>query len=287
MKRRRLLLGALGFLAVAAGLAAWKPLAAFNLLVPKDGGAELAKADVAYGPLPRQRLDIYRPAHAAKTLPVILFLYGGAWDSGSRQDYAFAGQALASRGYLVVIPDYRLVPEVRFPDFLRDCALAMHWTRANAAKFGGDGDRVVLAGHSAGAYNAAMLVLDPRWLGGDRTAVRGLVTLAGPFDFLPLDDPASIAAFSHWPRLQETQPVHFANPNAPPVLLLHGAGDIRVRPRNSLRLKAELDRVGAKADLRLYPGVSHAGILLALSRPLRGGAPTLDDIDRFARQVTQ
>lgn len=287
MTCRRLLLGALGLLAGAASLAAWKPLTAFNLLVPKDSGAELAKADIVYGPLPRQRLDIYRPAHAAKTLPVILFLYGGAWDSGRRQDYTFVGQALAARGYLVVIPDYRLVPEVRFPDFLRDCALALRWTRVNAAIFGGDGERVVLAGHSAGAYNAAMLALDPHWLGGNRTAVRGLVTLAGPFDFLPLDDPASVAAFSRWPRLQETQPVHFASQNVPPVLLLHGSDDERVRPRNSQRLKDELAKSGAKADLQLYRGVSHAGILLALSRPLRGTAPVLDDIDRFARRMTQ
>ncbi|RXR30781.1 alpha/beta hydrolase [Sphingobium fluviale] len=287
MKRRRLFLGALGLLAGAASIAAWKPLTAFNLLVPKDDTAGRVQTDLAYGPLPRQRLDIYRPVRPDKNLPVIVFLYGGAWDSGRRQDYAFVGQALASRGYLVVIPDYRLVPEVRFPDFLRDCALALQWTRANAAKFGGDGDRVVLAGHSAGAYNAAMLALDPRWLGGNRTAVRGLVTLAGPFDILPLDDPASIAAFSHWPRLQETQPVHFANPNALPVLLLHGADDNRVRPRNSLRLKAELDRVGAKADLHLYPDMSHAGILLALAQPLRGTAPALNDIDHFTRRVTR
>lgn len=281
-----MLLAALVVLAGTAAVAAWKPLAAFNLLVPKDSAAQIAQSDLAYGALPRQRLDIYRPVHAAKNLPVILFFYGGGWGSGRRQDYAFVGQALAARGYLVIIPDYRLVPDVRFPDFLRDCAEALHWTRHNAARFGGDGERVVVAGHSAGAYNAAMLALDARWLGDDHEVVRGLVTLAGPFDFLPLDDPASIAAFSRWPRLEQTQPVRFASLTAPPALLLHGADDDRVRPRNSQRLKAMMDEAGARADLHLYPATAHVGILLSLARPLRSTAPALDDIDRFAQEVT-
>jgi len=174
---------------------------------------------------------------------------------------------------------------VHFPDFLRDCAEAVRWVRSHAREHGGDGERIVLAGHSAGAYNAAMLALDPQWLGPDRAAVRGLAGLATPADFLPLDDPASIATFSRWPRLEETQPIHFAAAGAPPVLLLHGEGDERVRPRNSLHLKAALDRAGAEAELRLYPGVDHVRILLALSRPLRGSVPVLDDIDRFARRV--
>ncbi len=287
MKLGRLLLGAFVILAGTAGLAVWRPLTAFNLLVPKDSSAQLVRSDVAYGALPRQRLDIYRPVNRAKNLPIIVFFYGGAWDSGRRQDYTFVGQALAARGYLVVIPDYRLVPEVRFPDFLRDCVEALRWTRANAVRFGGDGERLILAGHSAGAYNAAMLALDPRWLGEDRAAVRGLVTLAGPFDFLPLDDPASIAAFSRWPRLAETQPISFVTRTAPPALLLHGVDDNRVRPRNSRRLDAAMRRAGAQAELRLYPSMTHAGILLALARPLRGTAPVLDDIDRFARQATR
>lgn len=287
MRLRRLLLGAFAVLAGSAGLAAWRPLTAFNLLVPKDAAAQLVQSDVAYGALPRQRLDIYRPVNRAKNLPIIMFFYGGAWDSGRRQDYTFVGRALAARGYLVVIPDYRLVPEVHFPDFLRDCAEALRWTRANAARFGGDGERLILAGHSAGAYNSAMLALDPRWLGEDRAAVRGLVTLAGPFDFLPLDDPASIATFSRWPHLAETQPISFVTRTAPPALLLHGADDDRVRPRNSRRLDAAMRRAGAQAELRLYPTTTHAGILLALARPLRGSAPVLDDIDRFARQATR
>ena len=272
-------------LLIGAGLAAWRPLAAFSLMVPEDAGSRRVAKGLAYGPDPRQKLDVYAPVGGGRDLPVVVFFYGGAWDSGRRQDYGFAGRALAARGYVVVVPDYRLVPEVHFPDFLRDCAQAVRWARREAGRYGGDGGRVVLAGHSAGAYNAAMLALDPRWLGADRAAVRGLVALAGPFDFLPLDDPASIATFSRWPRLAETQPITFAGAGAPPALLLHGADDERVRPRNSQRLKAALDRAGTRAVLKLYPAMTHAGILLALSRPWRGGAPVLEDVDRFVREV--
>ena len=212
-------------------------------------------AGVAYGAGPRQRLDVYAPVAPQNSLrPVVVFFYGGAWSSGRREDYAFVGRALAAQGFVVVVPDYRLVPEVRFPTFLEDSAAAVRWARENAAAFGGDGKRITLVGHSAGAYNAAMLALDPRWLGPDRAAVRGFVTLAGPFDFLPLDDPATIAAFGAWPRPEETQPVFHATADDPPALLLHGAADDRVRLRNSEALKARLDAVGGGPELIVCPG---------------------------------
>lgn len=287
MRFWRSLLAVSAVAAMASGLAAWRPLTVFNYIVPKHSAASLVESDIAYGEHLRQRLDIYRPVHAQKNIPVVVFFYGGAWDSGRRQDYTFVGQALASRGYLVVIPDYRLVPDVRFPDFLLDCASAVRWTRHNAERWGGDGNRIVLVGHSAGAYNAAMLALDSRFLGGDHKAVRGFVALAAPLDFLPLDDPASIAAFSHWPRLDETQPVNFVTRTTPPALLLHGEADERVRVRNSRRLKMLMDAAGARAELRIYPGVSHAGILLALAEVFRGMAPALDEIDRFVSEVSR
>ena len=140
--------------------------------------------DAAFGNNPRQRLDVYRPRTIGPAaLPIIIFFYGGSWSSGSKSGYSFVGRALASRGFLVVIPDYRLVPEARFPVFLEDNAMAVRWVRAHGAALGGEPGRLILAGHSAGAYNAAMLALDPRWLGIDRQWVCGLIGLAGPYDF--------------------------------------------------------------------------------------------------------
>ncbi len=259
------------------------PLSAFNALVPKDKGAMRVGGSIAYGPDPRQRLDIYAPR---APLPVIVFFYGGSWNSGERGGYGFAARALASRGFVVVVPDYRLVPQVRFPAFLEDGAAAIRWVADNVAQHGGDGTRIVLVGHSAGAYNAAMLALDPRWLGDARARVRGFAGLAGPYDFLPLDGPITTAAFGDWPVPAETQPIHFAGPGDPPALLLGGSDDDTVLPRNGHALATRLTAAGVPVTVREYPGVGHVGIMTAIARPLRGKAPVLADVVEFARLVT-
>jgi acetyl esterase/lipase len=285
---KRLLLAIAALLILGAMAFAIDPLGSFNALMPKDRASALVADGVAYGDGPRMRLDVYAPrAAAAPSRPVIVFFYGGSWNSGRRQGYAFAGRALAARGFVVIVPDYRLVPEVRYPDFLSDCAAAVHWARVHASAYGGDGERIVLAGHSAGAYNAAMLALDPALLGPDRAAVRGFAGLAGPYDFLPLDDKATVAAFGRWPRAGETQPIHWAAAGAPPALLLHGAEDLRVKPRNSRALAARLGAAGVEARLKLYPGIGHLGILTALAVPFRRQAPALADLASFAHEVTR
>ena len=174
-------------LSFAALLAGCSPLKSFNAVLPKDGGSRLVGRDLAFASGERGRLDLYAPkgTAAGAKLPVIVFFYGGSWSSGDKDGYGFVGRALAAQGFLVAVPDYRLVPEVRFPGFVEDGAAAVKWVRANAARYGGDPDRLVLAGHSAGAYNAAMLALDEKWLGADRAAVKGFAGLAGPYDFLP------------------------------------------------------------------------------------------------------
>lgn len=260
-------------------------LTLFNALMPKDPGSRRIASAIPYGDDPRQRLDLYAPRRPGPH-PVIVFFYGGAWDSGHRQGYAFAARALAARGFVVAVPDYRLVPQVRYPDFVRDGAAAVKWVRAHAADHGGDGERVLLAGHSAGAYIAAMLALDPEWLGSAHRAVRGLVGLAGPYDFLPLDDPASIAAFGDWPDLPATQPIAYARATSPLALLLHGEPDTRVKPRHSIALAKALGDAGSEVRLKLYPALNHAAIVTALALPLRHKAPVLADIATFARDVT-
>ena len=276
--------------AMLAALAATgcSPLTAFNALMPKDGGTFRAARDIPYGPDPRQKLDVYAPRRpATRPLPTIVFFYGGSWNSGARSGYGFAGRALASRGFVVVVPDYRLVPAVRFPAFLQDNAAAVRWAEANVARYGGDGGRIVLIGHSAGAYDAAMLALDPQWLGSGRAAIRGFAGLAGPYDFLPLDGPVTIAAFGGWPVPAETQPIHFAGPGDPPALLLTGTNDDMVRPGNSTALAARLEAAGVPTTVRRYPGIGHVGIVTALARPFRRKAPVLNDLAAFAARVTQ
>jgi acetyl esterase/lipase len=256
--------------------------------VPKDRGAEQIARDLAFAPGPRGTLDLYRPRRmtAGSKLPVIVFFYGGSWNSGDKSGYGFAGRALAAQGFLVAIPDYRLVPEVRFPAFLEDGAAAVRWVRANAGRFGGDPDRIVIAGHSAGAYNAAMLSLDPRWLGEDRRAVRGFAGLAGPYDFLPLDGPITRAAFGGAADLEATQPVNFAGPGDPPTLLMVAGEDRLVGRRNSANLASALAKAGVPVETRTYPNVGHAGLVTALSTLFRGKAPVVRDLTDFAKRVT-
>ena len=261
----------------------------FNTVVPKDDGAGRIVHDAAFAPGPRGRIDIYAPTRptGAGLRPVIVFLYGGSWSSGTKDGYGFVGRALAARGFLVAIPDYRLVPEVRFPAFVEDGAAAVRWVRGHAAEWGGDPDRLVLVGHSAGAYNAAMLAYDPRWLGSDRAAIRGFAGLAGPYDFDPYDGPIASAAFKGAGEARATQPVTHVAPGAPPALLATGDKDTTVRPANSDSLAARLTEVGSSATLRRYPAVGHVGILTAIAQPWRRRAPVLDDVAEFAARVTR
>jgi acetyl esterase/lipase len=274
--------------ALAILLSACSPLRTFNAVVPKDPGAVRIAQDQSFRAGPRGSLDLYAPrgTRADARLPVIVFLYGGSWNSGEKGSYSFAGYALARRGFLVAIPDYRLYPEVRYPAFIEDGAAAVRWLRANAGRFGGDPDRLVLVGHSAGAYNAAMLALDPQWLGRDRAAIRGWAGMGGPYSFLPLDSPATIAAFGGTADLPATQPTAFVSANSPPALLITGAKDTLVRPRNAERMAAAYAAAGAPVETRVYPDVGHAGLVTALSTLLRRKAPALDDVTAFAQRVT-
>lgn len=270
-------------------LGACSPLKTFNAVIPKDDGGTQSAEGVAYGPDERQRLDVYVPdteQAADVTRPIVVFFYGGSWNSGTRNGYDFVGRALASRGFVTMIPDYRLVPDVTYPAFVEDGAEAVRWARANAARYGGNPDKVVLVGHSAGAYIAAMLAVDERWLENDRSAVKGLVGLAGPYDFVPFDGSVTRAAFGQWPDPKETQPVTWAGAGDPPALLLTGQDDETVFPYNSERLAAKLRGGGVAAEVRKYPDLGHIGIVTAIAKPLRGKAPVLDDVAAFVEQVT-
>lgn len=251
-------------------------------------GAKRVATGVAFGKDPRLTLDLYAPSSTrgnnAAALPVVIFFYGGGWVAGSRGDYGFAGAGFASQGFIAVVPNYRLVPGVRFPTFVEDSALAVKWARDNVAKYGGDPKRISLAGHSSGAYNAAMIALDRHYLtdiGVDPGIVRAAALLAGPYDFYPFTEIRSRDALGQWPRPAETQPISFARADAPPMLLAAGTADDVVKPRNSEALAARLKQLGALVELRLYPGKSHVDLAMSLSRPFRGKTPALADSAAF------
>ena len=261
-------------------------LTGINRAIPGDGNARLAARGLAYGSADRQRLDVWTPGRpaAGAGLPVVIFFYGGGWVAGSRQDYGFAGSAFAGKGFVTIIPDYRLVPGVRFPTFVQDGALAVKWARDHVADYGGDPNRITLAGHSAGGYNAAMLALDRRYLtavGVDPGIVRAAALFAAPLDFYPFTEVRGREAFGAWPRPAETQAINYASANAPPLFLAAGTADIVVMPRNSQAMAARLTSLGAPVTLRLYPGKGHVDLAKALSKPFRGTAPLLAESAAF------
>ncbi len=277
MRRAALVLAAVALVATGCS-----PLGLLNWVNPEPG---YDRVELAYGGHPRQRLDLYRPKGVAGALPVVVFFYGGGWEAGDRAGYRFAALALVEQGFVVAVPDYRVHPEVGFPAFLEDSAKAVAFVRAHAAQHGGDPKRIFLMGHSAGAYNAAMLALDERLLAAEGvpvSAISGMVGLAGPYDFLPLTSKTLQTIFAE-PDMSKTQPITFARKDAPPMLLATGDGDGTVYPRNTRNLGRRLSELGAPVETIEYAGLGHAGIVIALSPLFRGTAPVLDDVTRFLR----
>lgn len=275
---------------LAAILSACSPpgmLNGLDKLTGSGAGVEHAAGGMFFG-AHGQKLDVWRPkGQAERARPVLIFWYGGGWVKGARGEYGFAARAYASRGFVVVVPDYRKVPGVRFPAFLKDGAQAVKWTRDNIARYGGDPDRIALAGHSAGAYTVAMLALDKRWLQAeqvDPAIVKAGVGLSGPYDFYPFTGRA-VAAMEGVDDPMATQPVAFARADAPPLLLVTSSDDTVVRPRNAVNLTSRLQALGALVEYRNYPGRSHEEVVMALSKPFRGKAHVLDDSVAFLNKA--
>lgn len=283
MTRRRLLAPLIA--APLAGLvAACTPLALLNRLGPRDRGARLLARDLAYGDDPRQTMDVYGPPGAPRhSLPVVVFFYGGGWEDGRKADYGWAAQALAARGFLVFLPDYRLVPQVHFPAFIEDAAEATARAAAISDDYGGDPGRLAVAGHSAGAHLALMIALDRRYMQavGRPDLIKAAAGLAGPYEFLPFNVPSAINAFGRAPDPTLTQPITFVRKDAPPIWLGHGTSDVVVHDEDSILLDRALKQVGASSELRLYPGLNHADLIATFSPLFRKKAPVLDDLSRF------
>jgi len=261
--------------------------------------------NVPYGKDARQQIDVYRDRHVGEGAPVVVFLYGGSWQTGSKSDYEFVAAALARRGYLTFVPDYRVYPQTRYPGFIEDAAHAVAFARSHAAQYGGDPKRLILVGHSAGAYLVGMLALDPHWLGavgmvpGDLLAAVGL---AGPYDFLPLQDDTlkrifappeagnvraveglAVAQLGKTPL--DTQPIAHVDDlpaaQVPPMLLLAGRDDKIVDPGNTDRLAAALRVHGNQVTVIRYKRSGHRIIIGAFAPMLRFLSPSFNDVLQY------
>ncbi len=272
------------------------PAALLNFTVPRRGYKVLR--DIAYGTGLRHRLDLYLPESTSvrasdkspadrEENPVVVFFYGGAFRAGRKSEYRFVGEALATAGIIVAVPDYRIYPEARFPDFLQDGAQAVTRVREIAAYHGGNSERLFIAGHSAGAYIAVMLAADERWLrrrGSDGSWVRGVIGLSGRYHDSPTQDEIANVIFQGPPR-DETRPASFIRGRCPPMLLAAGSRESGVVLASKQNLAAHLRQTRNEVEETLYAGVGHAGIVAALAPGFRGRAPVRADIIRFVNAL--
>jgi acetyl esterase/lipase len=274
---------------VLALLSGCSLMGVLNSLVPSD--TYKLFQDTSYGALPRHKLDVYTPKQAAPNggYPVVVFFYGGAWNRGEKADYKFVGEALASRGILTLVADYRLYPEVRYPEFLNDCAMALAYGLEKSASLNGNPKLVFVMGHSAGAYNASMLALDSRWLktvGHSPAELAGFIGLAGPYDFIPMTNTDTQPVFFHPNYPAGSQTIDYASASAPRTFLGAAKEDNLVNPqRNSVGLHDRLKTAGAPVTLQMYDRVNHITLVAALGAPFRWLAPVLDDVVVFVNST--
>ncbi|KPX43742.1 Esterase/lipase/thioesterase protein [Pseudomonas savastanoi pv. glycinea] len=273
--------------AVLAALSGCSPLKLLNTLNPT--GPVDHVYGVAYGQDPRNTLDVYTPQTKPANAPVVVFFYGGSWNTGSKANYAFVGEALAARGMVVVIADYRLYPQVRYPSFLEDSAKALAWAHKHAKTYGGDPDRLYVMGHSAGAYNAAMLALDPRWLtreGLSPSILSGWIGLAGPYDFLPIENADVKPVFFFPDSPPDSQPINHVSSSAPPALLMASNTDSLVNPkRNTGGLARALREAGVPVRDLYFSRTNHGTLVGAFAKLLSGLAPVVDEVDMFVNHT--
>lgn len=272
-------------LAVFLGGCANLGIGVVNALVPSEGYRR--ETAIAYGPHPRQALDVYVPtAGEAGARPVVLFFYGGSWQFGDRGQYKFLGEALASRGVVTVIADYRLYPEVKFPAFMDDSARALRWVESHAATYGGSTKSIYIMGHSAGANMAALVALDPRYRGS--TPLKGLIGLAGPYTFQPLEID-SVKAVYEGTNIADARPVAFVSKTSPlpRAFLAHGRGDDTVHLFHTERMAQALRAQGGDVRLVFYDSIGHVMLMGVFARPFRGKAPVIDDVMQFIAETEQ
>jgi acetyl esterase/lipase len=269
---------------IAAAVAGCSRIEFFAVNFPSVFGSHKRHADLAYGDDPQQRLDVYVPKNPAAPPAIVVFWHGGRWSYGDKNDYRFVGAALAELGCVAVLPNYRHYPQVKMPGFMQDAARAARWAEAHAMDYGVDPQRLYLMGHSAGAHMAALVTLDSRYFaasGSPPPNIAGVIGLSGPYDFLPLREDDVKDMFGPPALYPDSQPIHFVRADAPPMLLVHGLRDDVVWPRNSINLAGSLQALGVSVTLKLYPQLTHADTVAALSPPLRGRAPIFTDIGAF------
>lgn len=265
---RRLWVAATVTTAVFGGLVACSPTRLLSAVSHTDQ-VQVVR-DLAYGATDRQTLDIYQPKRViGQSSPVVIFVYGGSWQNGSKAGYGFIGQSLAQAGYTTVVIDYRLAPKQRYPAFVQDTADAIAWTYRNISQYGGNPEQLFVMGHSAGAFNAITAVNDQRFwqtTGVPDRAVLGVIGLAGPYAY-DFRDYSTRKVFPVGAHPDQIMPDRHPRPHAPAHYLLTAQRDRVVYDFNTQRMQAALQSVGVPVQVGVVPKVGHASMIVAMATP--------------------
>jgi acetyl esterase/lipase len=274
----------LGILLLASALSGCSNLEYLNFTVSHRG--YVPTRNLAYGADARQKLDVFVPQSVKPNGKVVVFFYGGGWRTGSKADYRFVAQALTSHGFITVLPDYRLFPQVTFPAFVEDGAAAVRWTRDNIAKFGGDTNQIYLFGHSVGAHTAMLLTLDEHYLkavGLEPKLIRATIGISGPYDSQPSprDRPIFGRATNDPTFLPQIEPIKFASSNTPPMLLAHGLSDKIVSPTNTINFVTQLRQRGNDVEYIGYTNCGHGSVIICIAWPNQWIVPVFHDVTDY------
>jgi acetyl esterase/lipase len=262
-------------------VSACAPVTLLNTITPSSSFEKMS--DVSYGPLERQRYDVYRSKTPRRNSPLLVFIHGGSWTDGSKDIYKFLAEGFTSEGFDVVVPNYRLYPNAVYPQMIEDTAKAVV---AVAKQFP---DReIVIMGHSAGAYNVLMTALNPQYLKAEGRdlcdSISGVVSLSGPTGIIPLKEEPYITIFPDR-FTAEDAPLNQADGPTPPLFFGHGADDKTVYPQNSQKLAEKIQARGGKAIVKIYDDMNHTDAVKVLSRHFDGDATLKTDIIRFVESL--
>lgn len=255
--------------------------------------------DIEFSAQKKLLLDVYIPAENTNAehkdfenkekAPVLVFFYGGRWTSGDKADYRFVADRFVKKGYVVVVPNYRKYPSVKFPAFVEDGAEALAWVYKNIGSYEGDPKRIFVSGHSAGAHIGALLTVDERYLEQHNipsSVIRGFAGLAGPYSFVP-DEEDTMDMFGPEEKYSQMQATSFIGGREPPMLLLHGEEDTVVKMYNLQRLKKEIVRKNGRVATHVYPDMDHVDIVSSLSWVYAETVTVASDIDAFFKDIIE
>ena len=241
--------------------------------------------DISFGQQNWQKLDVYPQDEAA---PVVVFIHGGSWRHGRKDQYRFAADAFHRQGYTVVVPDYVKYPDERakYPSFAIDGAKAVAWVKDNIDQYNGDATKVFVAGHSAGAHTALMLATDKQFLNAEGLTPKdlsGVIGIAGPYSFIP-DWEVTQAVFGPPQNYPLMDALNYVDGDEPSTLLLHSSADVQVGQYNQEKLSSALQDKGVDVEAVFYQTPSHIDMVTHLHPWFEKQDSLMSDINQFIQK---